>query len=453
MSLLQGKYILLLARPKNLERKSIDLRRHSGQDVLASSFATCKDLLKKEPTQSEYDGIFNTDDAVQPHKIDTFVATLMQARKNYEDRAPAVFYYGNILDVLVQHHPKYVGLAWGIFEFLFVALQNHAELISKISKYASRVADLLPQQKIVLVLYPTSSTQEAVARLYASIMKLFQEAARFYKDERVRELAALAAKAELRNAHIEIVESRRISDQTSSEIVTLKSSVKELKVMLEQRLITHGNLLTTLDRDVRLDLSQRKESIGQIHLNQLLALSFWQRIPTSGESLEYSESMRRRRSNGSILATQSYFPTTQKDFMIDMIRLLQDSQRPVIWALRFPDYWDADITVLDLLRMLVLQALQVNCSALMKAGFPITLPQMREASTQRDRLNLLKQALSGINHVFIALDKDLLSRVCHSDHEQVVELVESLRTGLSTSVKILASTSSFDRQFLNDLQR
>lgn len=188
--------------------------------------------------------------------------------------------------------------------------------------------------------------------------------------------------------------------------------------------------------------------------------------------MEYCESMRRRRHKrprivlaeekrlrlwaeepgSSLLATQGYYPTTQKDFIVEMIQLIRDSQFPMIWALRFPDHWEADITVTDILRTLILQALQINSSVLVKTAFPITLPQMREASTQRDWLNLLRQALGGLNRVFIALDMDLLSRVNHHDREEAIELAEALRTGLSTSVKLIASASSFNRQFLDDLQ-
>lgn len=31
-----------------------------------------------------------------------------------------VQFYGNVLDVLVQHHPEYVSLAWGAMKFMFV---------------------------------------------------------------------------------------------------------------------------------------------------------------------------------------------------------------------------------------------------------------------------------------------------------------------------------------------
>lgn len=30
-----------------------------------------------------------------------------------------ITYYGQIFDVLVQHHPEYVSLAWGTFKFVF----------------------------------------------------------------------------------------------------------------------------------------------------------------------------------------------------------------------------------------------------------------------------------------------------------------------------------------------
>ncbi|KAL8953357.1 MAG: hypothetical protein Q9222_000784 [Ikaeria aurantiellina] len=516
----------------------IQIGLFSGQDILASAFSAAKDFLKKELPQREYDSIFETDNA-QPrsiHNINTFAATLEQARDAYKNRASSgkgcakakiwlaslsarVVHYGNIFDVLVQHHPEYVSLAWGTFKLIFVAVQNHEELISKISKHATRLANLLPQQNALLLLYPTNSMREAVAQQFASLLKFFRLAIQFYKDsrlkhawkafvqpwslafqdiydtvatqaEKVKELAALAAKAELRDAHIQIAESRMVSDRMSNDIINLRSTVEQMKGMLDQRMAFHGELLTSIPlpvskllqwlmvyhlalyQGVRLDLSQQRESISQIHLNQLLSLPFWQRTPTSGESMEYCDSIRRRRqkrsptvfpeekclklwaegSESSLLATQSYYRTTQKDFMVQVIRLLRDSKRPVIWALRYPKYWNADLTIIDLLRMLVLQALQINAARLISTAFPITVPQMREASTQQDWLILLQQATQGLGSVFIALDMELLSRMSCDRSEQVAGFVESLSTGLPTPVKVIASASSFDHHFLVNLQ-
>lgn len=34
-------------------------------------------------------------------------------------------FYSNIIDVLVQHHPEYVSLAWGAMKFLFVVSKDN----------------------------------------------------------------------------------------------------------------------------------------------------------------------------------------------------------------------------------------------------------------------------------------------------------------------------------------
>jgi hypothetical protein len=31
-----------------------------------------------------------------------------------------IVHYGNIFDVMAQHHPEYVSLAWGTFKLLFI---------------------------------------------------------------------------------------------------------------------------------------------------------------------------------------------------------------------------------------------------------------------------------------------------------------------------------------------
>lgn len=60
------------------------------------------------------------------------------ARKEYESSrnkrlkkwlerfSSRLMYYGNIFDILAQHHPEYVALAWGAMKFLFVV--SHYEL-------------------------------------------------------------------------------------------------------------------------------------------------------------------------------------------------------------------------------------------------------------------------------------------------------------------------------------
>lgn len=178
-----------------------------------------------------------------------FAATILEARSKYESRPNSkayawleklsgrVVYYGGTLDVLVQHHPEYVSLAWGAFKFLFHAVLNHEELVRNLAKACSCMAESLPRRDLSLILYPTSAMREAVARLYATLMKILLRALRWYRHGRVMhalssianlwgmefeqelgdveqqaravdELAQSASRAELREAHFQIHEIR-----------------------------------------------------------------------------------------------------------------------------------------------------------------------------------------------------------------------------------------------------
>ncbi|KAL8661382.1 MAG: hypothetical protein Q9202_005624 [Teloschistes flavicans] len=107
-----------------------------------------------------------------------------KARLWFTDLSEKLLYYGNIFDVLAQHHPEYVALAWGTLKFLLVAVTNHATTASKLSESISHIADLLPQHAFHLILYPTREMQTAVARLYACILKFFLSALQWYRDSR-----------------------------------------------------------------------------------------------------------------------------------------------------------------------------------------------------------------------------------------------------------------------------
>lgn len=67
------------------------------------------------------------------NNLNDIQATLCEAKTKYTEKksqskarywmdylSSRIHNYGNILDVLVQHHPEYVSLAWGAFKFLLV---------------------------------------------------------------------------------------------------------------------------------------------------------------------------------------------------------------------------------------------------------------------------------------------------------------------------------------------
>lgn len=68
----------------------------------------------------------------QKHSISDVQEEIKKAQGKYNHRSQGkvrkwlarfssgVLYYGQIMDVLVQHHPEYVSLAWGTTKLLFV---------------------------------------------------------------------------------------------------------------------------------------------------------------------------------------------------------------------------------------------------------------------------------------------------------------------------------------------
>jgi hypothetical protein len=61
-----------------------------------------------------------------------------RVRKWLSRFSAGVLHYGRILDVLVQHHPEYVSLAWGTTKLLFVVSSQHHSASGKPSQWTSR---------------------------------------------------------------------------------------------------------------------------------------------------------------------------------------------------------------------------------------------------------------------------------------------------------------------------
>ena len=225
-----------------------------------------------------------------------------------------------------------------------------------------------------------------------------------------------------------------------------------------------------MHKELRFDFRGQMEILCSIQLNQILSMSFLEKLPTSGESLEYCQSIRRRSRHRmtlplpdvsrltdwaseptkSLLVLQGSSSVVSKAFMIDLIDLVRDAKMPILWALRYANYWDSPTTTIDILRMLVLQAIQVNPQAMAHGSHPITMACIREAASTSDWLDLLARALQDIPRIFIALDSGLLEHATASDTHQGTELVEAFRSRLLTSVKVIASASNLDSAYVVD---
>ena len=153
-----------------------------------------------------------------------------------------------------------------------------------------------------------------------------------------------------------------------------------------------------------------------------------------------------------VLLIDTYTSVVAKAFMVDLIDIILGSRMPIIWALRYADFWDQRVRTTDIIRMLVLQAMQVCGQGLLDSPFPVTVEQLREAASLKDWVAILNQMLSGTIHAFIALDADLLAHATAHARSEALDILDMLRLKLSSSIKIVVATSSVTRTYAEDLE-
>ncbi len=99
-----------------------------------------------------------------------------------------------------------------------------------------------------------------------------------------------------------------------------------------------------------------------------------------------------------------------KDFCVNAISLLRDSKVPVLWALKTikQDAVEA-LSVVDLLKDLVSQALRVNEIFHTERSMALSCMKFQRAETEMQWLELLGFVLAGLPHVYIIIDVEAVS--------------------------------------------
>lgn len=129
-------------------------------------------------------------------------------------------------------------------------------MVKSLAKSCALIAETLPRADLSLVLYPTPAMREALARLYAAILKFIVRSIRWYRKGRMQhvltsianpwsleyeselreveqharsvdKLAQSGSQAELRDAHLRISQLQTDLQATRGEIKSLASFVEE----------------------------------------------------------------------------------------------------------------------------------------------------------------------------------------------------------------------------------
>ncbi|RTE76948.1 hypothetical protein BHE90_008566 [Fusarium euwallaceae] len=329
-----------------------------------------------------------------------------------------VHYYGNIMDVMVQHHPEYVALAWGAMKLVLTSAQNHEATISLISKALTQIAETLPRVELATILYPTERIRKAVGNLYANLMRFFIRAHQWCCEGTWRHLLhSITRPVELRYKDLldDIASDSRQIDQLAS--AGARVEIREVNLKLTD-ILSKLDSMQALNSSSFIDTSQR---LSDLQFSQIMTHVAESRLGDPLVAFRSSQSsLWRQQRNVNIIPSTNKFwlspkletwssaPESRvimvkgvvdarfamKRFSINMIQQLQSNSVPVLWALRsrerHPDI--GDVSLIDVFKHLIQQALRLDAS-LTDKGMSLQCRRFQIATTEQDWLQLLGSAL------------------------------------------------------------
>jgi len=191
-------------------------------------------------------------------------------------------------------------------------------------------------------------------------------------------------------------------------------------------------------------------------------------IPSSGQSLKYCSTFARRQAQPVILSQteiehlrtcstdrgisylvmQTQALIEAKVLLLNLLQQIKAANRPVIWALRFENFQDRSPSVENILRILVLHALEINSNALALNDFPVTLASLRAASSEEDWLSILNRCLAGLEEVYIIVDPELLRFAAENNTCTSADMLLALKNSItSTRLKIIVSSFGINKGY------
>lgn len=383
-----------------------------------------------------------------------------------------ICYYGNIIDVLVQQHPEYVSLTWGLFKLLFVLVENHSKSVATLAEALTNIAQLLPQVQLSTILYPTPRMKRAVANLYACIMRFLFRAFDYYQKGRrghivksfthpaelqyadlireiiehrkeVERLATGAAQAEQRDMHLLV---QKIKEEQERMMATIQDMYKDI---LEKQIITSNTAIDTNHR------------LRDIQLNSIMEYMSGFRKVDPLESLSYVSSLYKKHVSkpktwanstpgnhfwlhpkffkwdsqkaSSVIMVKGDYQAKHivRSFAVNLIHQLQNKNIPVIWVLRTTAANDEvnGLSVNDILRDLICQGLRLNWSQNSEHDMAMSCAQFRSAESLDQWIELLAKVLGSLREIYLIVD------------------IESIDQALATQLEGFSWISTFQRIF------
>ncbi|RGP77598.1 hypothetical protein FLONG3_4289 [Fusarium longipes] len=409
-----------------------------GRNHFASNFT-------KDPEKIDFSRGFSSIQDIQTIAQDSFTKysdekRYPKAKKWLQRITSKIHHYGNIMDVLVQHHPEYVSLVWGAMKLVLVSAQNHEATISLICKAMAQIADSLPRVELATVLYPTDRIRQAVNNLYANLIRFFIRAHEWCEEGTLRHLLhSITRPPELRykdlledintssreidqlaaaSAHVEIRDISLKLNSIVAKLDSLDSSTSSTVFEANKNILAKLDSFQTLHSGALLDTNQR---LSDLQFSQIMSHISNGKLGDHLEAFRYNVSVQIRHDRARVCETTNEFWQSPKlhtwsstpesrvaiikggprarhasrKFCISIIQQLQSRNVPVIWALRGPqiDSQDGRGSSADLFKHLILQAFKLSQQYTSESGVSLQCAQFHRANVEHDWLQLLGSAL------------------------------------------------------------
>ncbi|KAL9044387.1 MAG: hypothetical protein Q9214_002470 [Letrouitia sp. 1 TL-2023] len=401
-----------------------------------------------------------------------------KTRRCIAELSKRICYYGNVMDVFVQHHPGYVALAWGTMKLAVGAVVEHENLGRTIITGLCDIANVLPRIEIAAYLYPTSAVKQAVSALYAYIIKFLLRSLDWYEEgkiahaihsitkpaalryddlledirratRRTMDLAIASSQAEQRDIHHEL-QSQTIIIKQLREDMLLDQSIKATQLLECRQALSEiqaAQALTLISSQCSVD----HKAILQASLfvrDKHRFVPYRSRCPpfwTSSKLHEWNVGQ-----HSSSITIRAYFKNRFyiRDFCINIIQQLRNAGIAVLWVLKPKE--QAYFSIIEILKSLIHQVLTLDSMSRTGSKLSSQMRQFQDAHFDKDYANLLGSILEHFRLVYIMVEAGAMDSV---DASRCREHLQEISSGLSernaaTIVKIMFLSYGPDSQYL-----
>ncbi|XXH01513.1 hypothetical protein Hte_007873 [Hypoxylon texense] len=366
-----------------------------------------------------------------------------------------IHYYGNVVDVLVQHHPEYVSLVWGAMKFLFTAVVNHERILKSITQVLSQVADSLPRLELSYALYSNKRMEDALTDLYVSLLEFFMKAHEWYDEgsllrayhsvirpwelkfqdsldriddcsRRIEKLAFAGMQAEIRELHnLNLASLSQIKALHDKHDLTNQQVLKKISRLLDVQSSSqalHSSAL--VDNNTSLTESQVTDIVASISEGD----SLWGCMKT----YQYCRIARnQRRNTGTQMQTRPFWLDPKlrkwtcldrsalvaiqgnlssrpllKDFAINIIDELRSNNVMPLWLLNpIGKGFARPPSSAEVMKQLVLQIIHDYRSKGTEKSMALAVARLRGAKTSQDWVALLQSILAqATRQIYVLID-------------------------------------------------